>query len=144
MSEPLTVPEAPADDAEAIEPPRQHFNLPYQVGQIDSRVSVVEQRLAKHEVQISALEQGDAAMMSKLAQNDERWQQVAEKLQIVDQIQDIHTTIRTVGKMMSTIARAIKYCVVTTAICSGIYVSIHTGDLNSLLQFIQTLIGYNG
>lgn len=101
----------------------------------------VESRLDKHDVQISSLEKGDSAMLAKLAENDSRWVEIQKQLQVVEQIQDIQRTMSTIGKLVKAAASAIKWCLLTASLCSGIYLAIKAGDLASLLAFIQTLMG---
>ena len=101
----------------------------------------VELKLENHERRILGLEQGDAAMLLKLSENDLRWQKVEEKLQVVDQIRDIQVTMTTVGKMFAAAGKAIRWGITMTALVCGIYIAIHTGDLSSLSAFISQLIG---
>ncbi|KLQ40444.1 hypothetical protein ABR33_00095 [Enterobacter bugandensis] len=104
-------------------------------------MQTVELRLDKHEVQIATLEKGDAAMISKLAENDLRWQTVQQQLLVVEQIQDIQKTMSHIGKLFTAAAHAVKWCLLTASLCSGIYLAIKAGDLTSLQSFITTLLG---
>lgn len=116
-------------------------NIHSRMGSVEARMQSVESRLDKHEVQISALEKGDAAMLAKLSENDSRWVTVQEQLKVVEQIQDIQRTMTSIGKLFIGAARAIKWLITMTAIVCGIYAAIHTGDLTSLSTFISQLIG---
>ncbi|CBY88585.1 hypothetical protein [Pantoea phage LIMEzero] len=101
----------------------------------------LEARVDVHERRITALEQGDAAMLLKLSENDARWQQVNAKLQVVDQIQDIQQTMSTIGKIFVNGAKVIRWCITTGALVCGIYIALHSGDLASLTTLIGQLIG---
>lgn len=116
-------------------------NLQSRMGTVEARMDTVETRLSSHEQRIGVLEQGDAAMLLKLSENDSRWQKVEEKLQVVDSIRDIQVTLSTVGKLFGAAAKAIRWGVTITALVCGIYIAIHTGDLSSLSTLIGQLIG---
>ncbi|QHR65410.1 hypothetical protein mellemsur_9 [Escherichia phage mellemsur] len=116
-------------------------NIHSRMGAVEARMQTVELRLDKHEVQIATLEKGDAAMISKLAENDLRWQTVQQQLLVVEQIQDIQKTMSHIGKLFTAAAHAVKWCLLTASLCSGIYLAIKAGDLSSLQAFITTLLG---
>lgn len=116
-------------------------NIHSRMGAVEARMQTVELRLDKHEVQIATLEKGDAAMISKLAENDLRWQTVQQQLLVVEQIQDIQKTMSHIGKLFTAAAHAVKWCLLTASLCSGIYLAIKAGDLSSLQSFITTLLG---
>lgn len=116
-------------------------NIHSRMGAVEARMQTVELRLDKHEVQIATLEKGDAAMISKLAENDLRWQTVQQQLLVVEQIQDIQKTMSHIGKLFTAAAHAVKWCLLTASLCSGIYLAIKAGDLTSLQSFITTLLG---
>lgn len=116
-------------------------NIHSRMGAVEARMQSVELRLDKHEVQIATLEKGDAAMLAKLAENDTRWQTVQQQLLVVEQIQDIQKTMSHIGKLFTAAAHAVKWCLLTASLCSGIYLAIKAGDLSSLQAFITTLLG---
>lgn len=116
-------------------------NIHSRMGAVEARMQTVELRLDKHEVQITTLEKGDAAMISKLAENDLRWQTIQQQLLVVEQIQDIQKTMSHIGKLFTAAAHAVKWCLLTASLCSGIYLAIKAGDLSSLQAFITTLLG---
>lgn len=116
-------------------------NIHSRMGAVEARMQTVELRLDKHEVQIATLEKGDAAMISKLAENDLRWQTIQQQLLVVEQIQDIQKTMSHIGKLFTAAAHAVKWCLLTASLCSGIYLAIKAGDLSSLQAFITTLLG---
>lgn len=116
-------------------------NIHSRMGAVEARMQSVELRLDKHEVQIATLEKGDAAMLAKLAENDTRWQTVQQQLLVVEQIQDIQKTMSHIGKLFTAAAHAVKWCLLTASLCSGIYLAFKAGDLSSLQAFITTLLG---
>lgn len=116
-------------------------NIHSRMGAVEARMQSVESRLDKHDVQIGSLEKGDSTMLAKLAENDYRWQQVQQQLQVVEQIQDIQKTMSTIGKLVKTGAAVVKWCLLMASLCSGIYLAVKAGDLTSLLSFVQALMG---
>ncbi|QBZ71557.1 hypothetical protein [Escherichia phage Lidtsur] len=117
--------------------PNNHSRM----GAVEARMQSVETRLDKHEIQIANLEKGDAAMIAKLAENDSRWVEIQQQLRVVEQIQDIQKTMSHIGKLFTYTAHAVKWCLLTASLVSGIYLAIKAGDLASLLAFIQALMG---
>lgn len=111
------------------------------MGAVEARMQSVELRLDKHEVQIATLEKGDAAMLAKLAENDTRWQTVQQQLLVVEQIQDIQKTMSHIGKLFTAATHAVKWCLLTASLCSGIYLAVKAGDLTVLQSFITTILG---
>ena len=116
-------------------------NIHSRMGAVEARMQTVELRLDKHEVQIATLEKGDAAMLAKLAENDTRWQTVQQQLLVVEQIQDIQKTMSHIGKLFTAAAHAVKWCLLTASLCSGIYLAIKAGNLTALQSFITTILG---
>lgn len=116
-------------------------NIHSRMGAVEARMQSVELRLDKHEVQIATLEKGDAAMLTKLAENDTRWQTIQQQLLVVEQIQDIQKTMSHIGRIFTAAAQAIKWCLLTASLCSGIYLAIKAGDLSALQSFISTMMG---
>ncbi|HDC4630224.1 hypothetical protein NOX27_24730 [Enterobacter kobei] len=101
----------------------------------------VETRLDKHEIQIANLEKGDAAMLAKLSENDSRWLEIQQQLRVVEQIQDIQKTMSHIGKLFTYAAHAVKWCLLTASLVSGIYLAVKAGDLAALQSFITTIMG---
>lgn len=116
-------------------------NIHSRMGAVEARMQSVETRLDKHELQIATLEKGDAAMLAKLSENDSRWLVVQEQLRVVEQIQDIQKTMSHIGKLFTYAAHAVKWCLLTASLVSGIYLAIKAGDLSALQSFITTLMG---
>jgi chromosome segregation ATPase len=116
-------------------------NIHSRIGAVEARMQSVESRLDKHDTQINALEKGDAAMLSKLAENDSRWQQIQQQLQVVEQIQDIQKTMANIGKIIKAGALAIKWCLLTASLISGVHLAVKAGDLSALQSFINAIIG---
>lgn len=116
-------------------------NIHSRMGAVEARMQSVENRLYKHDVQIANLEKGDEAMLAKLSENDSRWLEIQQQLRVVEQIQDIQKTMSHIGKLFTYAAHAVKWCLLTASIVSGMYLAVKAGDLASLLAFIQTLMG---
>lgn len=116
-------------------------NIHSRMGAVEARMQSVETRLDKHDVQIANLEKGDAAMIAKLAENDSRWVEIQQQLRVVEQIQDIQKTMSHIGKLFTYAAHAVKWCLLTASLVSGIYLAIKAGDLTALQSFITTIMG---
>lgn len=116
-------------------------NIHSRMGAVEARMQSVETRLDKHETQIANLEKGDAAMLAKLSENDSRWLEVQQQLRVVEQIQDIQKTMSHIGKLFTYAAHAVKWCLLTASLVSGIYLAIKAGDLSALQSFITTIMG---
>lgn len=116
-------------------------NIHSRMGAVEARMQSVETRLDKHEIQIANLEKGDAAMIAKLAENDSRWIEIQQQLRVVEQIQDIQKTMSHIGKLFTYAAHAVKWCLLTASLVSGIYLAVKAGDLSALQSFITTIMG---
>lgn len=116
-------------------------NIHSRMGAVEARMQSVETRLDKHEIQIANLEKGDAAMIAKLAENDSRWVEIQQQLRVVEQIQDIQKTMSHIGKLFTYAAHAVKWCLLTASLVSGIYLAVKAGDLTALQSFITTIMG---
>lgn len=116
-------------------------NIHSRMGAVEARMQSVETRLDKHEIQIANLEKGDAAMLAKLSENDSRWLEIQQQLRVVEQIQDIQKTMSHIGKLFSYAAHAVKWCLLTASLVSGIYLAVKAGDLTALQSFITTIMG---
>ncbi|QHR72929.1 hypothetical protein usur_2 [Escherichia phage usur] len=116
-------------------------NIHSRMGAVEARMQSVETRLDKHEIQIANLEKGDAAMLAKLSENDSRWLEIQQQLRVVEQIQDIQKTMSHIGKLFSYAAHAVKWCLLTASLVSGIYLAVKAGDLTALQSFITTIVG---
>lgn len=116
-------------------------NIHSRMGAVEARMQSVETRLDKHELQIASLEKGDAAMLAKLSENDSRWLEIQQQLRVVEQIQDIQKTMSHIGKLFSYAAHAVKWCLLTASLVSGIYLAVKAGDLTALQSFITTIMG---
>ncbi|QHR67442.1 hypothetical protein glasur_53 [Escherichia phage glasur] len=116
-------------------------NIHSRMGAVEARMQSVETRLDKHEIQIANLEKGDAAMLAKLSENDSRWLEIQQQLRVVEQIQDIQKTMSHIGKLFTYAAHAVKWCLLTASLVSGIYLAVKAGDLTALQSFITTIMG---
>lgn len=116
-------------------------NIHSRMGAVEARMQSVETRLDKHEIQIANLEKGDAAMLAKLSENDSRWMEIQQQLRVVEQIQDIQKTMSHIGKLFTYAAHAVKWCLLTASLVSGIYLAVKAGDLTALQSFITTIMG---
>ena len=67
--------------------------------------------------------------------------EIQQQLRVVEQIQDIQKTMSHIGKLFSYAAHAVKWCLLTASLVSGIYLAVKAGDLTALQSFITTIMG---
>lgn len=67
-------------------------------------------------------------------EGDERWNLVLEKLKIVEDIQEIKTTLQAAGKLLSGAARGLKWLGGFVIILAAAIAAWKSGDVSGLLQ----------
>ena len=120
-------------------------NLYRELGKLESRVCNLEQQSSSSASRVEdAINKVDVlaeSFRSSQKENDERWNTVLEKLKIVEDIQEIKTTLQTAGRLVSGLAKGIKWIAGLAVIIGAAVAAWKTGDVPGLLQAAGMLWG---
>lgn len=120
-------------------------NLYRELGKLESRVCNLEQQSSSSASRVEdAINKVDVLAESFRAsqkENDERWNTVLEKLKIVEDIQEIKTTLQTAGRLVSGLAKGIKWIAGLAVIIGAAVAAWKAGDVPGLLQAAGMLWG---
>lgn len=95
-----------------------------------------------HSVETRAMLQAHAQeMRHSNAVNDQRWETVEQKLEIVSSVQEIQRVFGKVGSMINKIVTFLKSVAIISGVTAVVWFALKSGDLGSALAAIKILVG---
>lgn len=116
-----------------------------ELGKLETRVCHLEQQAMGHVSKVddvvARVEVLAETFRAAQKEGDERWNLVLEKLKIVEDIQEIKTTLQATGKLLSGAARGLKWLAGFVVVVAAAVAAWKSGDVSGLLQAAGMLWG---